>query len=102
MPSKVNHKNRADDFKDFCHYVNDVIKPKVTIVGGDMTDAVARNHIGSGQIKEEWKSYRSAWEACGATPDTWLDVRGNHDVSDVDSDTSENSFFNHFAVQARL
>lgn len=46
---------------------------------GDLTDAKAKDKMGSKQILEEWKYYKRVLDDTGVTRKTlWLDVRGNH------------------------
>lgn len=77
------HPNRAADFQKFCTDVIDVIKPKVVIASGDLTDAKDKI-FGSGQYEEEWKTYYSTLvDAHVFNKTTFLDLRGNHDMFNV-------------------
>lgn len=46
---------------------------------GDLTDAKAKDKMGSKQILEEWQYYKHVLDETEVTKKTlWLDVRGNH------------------------
>lgn len=46
---------------------------------GDLTDAKAKDKMGSKQILEEWQYYKRVLDETEVTKKTlWLDVRGNH------------------------
>ena len=77
--------DRPRDFVDLCSSViKTTINPQVVILTGDLTDAKAKDKLGSRQFEAEWKLYRETVEACGAFDPKgsplWLDVRGNHDT----------------------
>lgn len=49
---------------------------------GDLTDAKSKDKMGSNQILQEWKYYRSILENTNVIEKTlWLDVRGNHGMN---------------------
>lgn len=61
-----------------------MIKPRVVLASGDLTDAKTYDSIGSQQFEDEWKHYRNTLEECKAIEKTvWLDIRGNHGNTDV-------------------
>ena len=77
--------DRPRDFVDLCSSViKTTINPQAVILTGDLTDAKAKDKLGSRQFEAEWKLYRETVEACGAFDPKgsplWLDVRGNHDT----------------------
>lgn len=46
---------------------------------GDLTDAKAKDNLGSSQVKTEWVYYHNIVKESGVTESTvWLDIRGNH------------------------
>lgn len=56
-----------------------MIKPKVVLASGDLTDAKTKDNIGSDQFEGEWKYYRDILiEAHVKEKTLWLDIRGNH------------------------
>ena len=78
----VDH-NRPKDFLKLCKVIKSQINPQAVILTGDLTDAKAKDKLGSRQFEDEWKLYQSTVSACGALdsePPIWLDVRGNHDT----------------------
>ena len=75
--------DRPKDFLHLCSVIKSSIDPQAVILTGDLTDAKAKDKLGSRQFESEWKLYRETVEACGAfdpDPPLWLDVRGNHDT----------------------
>lgn len=70
---------RITEFKEFCHYTIDTIKPSVVLASGDLTDAKTKDSIGSEQYEDEWKHYRDILNQTHVRKKTvWLDIRGNH------------------------
>lgn len=60
----------------------DILRPKVVLATGDLTDARFSNKFDTGQDEHEWQMYRNVLEKSNVTSKTiWLDIRGNHDVS---------------------
>ena len=80
--SKFVDLDRPKDFLELCQFVNKVINPQAVILTGDLTDAKAKDKLGSRQFIEEWQMYQETMEICGAYKKDafWLDVRGNHDT----------------------
>lgn len=55
------------------------IEPSVVLATGDLTDAKAKDNLGSSQVKAEWVYYHNIIEETGVSEETvWLDIRGNH------------------------
>ena len=95
--SAFGHYDRATDFVKFCDYLNKVIKPEVVIIGGDLTDSRTKNHVGSSQIVEEWKTYHKVLQKCQENSDIkWMDIRGNHDSFGIEN--RENDYFTQYSV----
>ena len=67
------------------------------LVSGDLTDAKEEGGVGSGQLREEWETYREILrESNIANRTVYLDIRGNHDTFDVpDYRERENLFKSH-------
>ena len=100
--SRDGHRTRAEDLQDFCKFMNGVIKPKVTVVGGDLTDSTGKsNHFMSDQYEEEWATYQTVTGECQASSDNWLDIRGNHDDMNVESYEAPNSYYTTYGVQGK-
>ena len=71
--------NRGTDLLRFCTEVIDIIKPKLVIHTGDITDSRTKQPMGSEQHEEEWIEYRDIINGSNVTKKTvWLDIRGNH------------------------
>ena len=62
--SKFYDPGRGKDLAAFCRDWLPVIRPKVVLVTGDLTDAKDRRFIGSEQFIEEWKEYYKAVSTC--------------------------------------
>ncbi len=81
--------HRSNDFVSLCQLLKDVIVPRAVVLTGDLTDAKAKDKLGSRQFEEEWKIYHDTMEKCGAFQSEpgiqWLDVRGNHDTFNTKS-----------------
>lgn len=70
---------RITEFREFCQYTIDAIKPSVVLASGDLTDAKTKDSIGSEQYEGEWKYYRDILNETHIKKKTvWLDIRGNH------------------------
>lgn len=100
--SKFKDPSRISDFRTFTSQVVDVIKPKVVIASGDLTDAKDKI-FGSGQYVEEWKAYNDALQDNGIFNKThWLDIRGNHDTFNVDHLTHASDLYMKYSAQGTL
>jgi predicted phosphodiesterase len=55
------------------------IQPTLILNCGDLTDATGLLPIPTGQQEEEWTKYRAILDDGGVTPDTYVDLPGNHD-----------------------
>lgn len=100
--SKFKDTNRVEDFRKFCSEVTNVIKPRVVIASGDLTDAKDAI-LGSDQYVEEWSAYRSALDDTGIfNKTTWLDIRGNHDNFNVQFLYSSSDLFRNFSAQGKF
>ena len=56
--------------RSFCHFLVSFVRPSAVVVSGDITSAEnpnGNNWHESGQIREEWESYRS--ESCSLQKD---------------------------------
>ena len=62
--SKFYDPGRGKDLASFCRDWLPVIRPKVVLVTGDLTDAKDVDFIGSEQYIEEWKEYYAAISTC--------------------------------------
>ena len=58
--SKFWDAGRQKDLSRFCRDWLPVIRPKVVLVTGDLTDAKQNDYVGSEQYVEEWKEYYKA------------------------------------------
>ncbi|XP_003484897.1 transmembrane protein 62 [Bombus impatiens] len=93
---------RITELKEFCNVTVSSIKPTVVLASGDLTDAKAKDKMGSKQILEEWKYYKRVLDDTGVTRKTlWLDVRGNHDNFNVLSLESKNNYYSNYSIQGQ-
>ncbi|XP_031848051.1 transmembrane protein 62 [Nomia melanderi] len=93
---------RITELKEFCNVTVDVIKPAVVLASGDLTDAKAKDKMGSGQILEEWQYYKQVLDDTEVSKRTlWLDVRGNHDNFNVVSLEAKNNYYSNYSIQGR-
>lgn len=92
----------SQDLLTFCNEYLDIIKPKVTVVSGDVTDARDYNWHSSKQEIFEWKVYDSILQQAHVRNKTvWLDIRGNHDVFSVPSWSNSENMYRKFSVQGK-
>lgn len=100
--SKFQDQSRVKDFRLFCSQVVDVVKPRVVIASGDLTDA-KDEILGSQQYVEEWKTYQSSLLDTKIFNKTnWLDIRGNHDNFNVQHLYSSSDLFRNFSAQGQM
>ncbi|OWA55134.1 Transmembrane protein 62 [Hypsibius exemplaris] len=73
---------RITQLEEFCTKTVDAIRPAVVIASGDLTDAKTNLGFGSAQREWEWKEYsRIIRETRVTERTTWLDIRGNHELT---------------------
>lgn len=99
--SKFKDFDRVTDFKRFCQENVDVVRPRVVIASGDLTDG-KDEILGSQQYEEEWRTYQSALIDTGIFNKTeWLDIRGNHDNFNVQFLGSKEDLYRNFSAQGK-
>lgn len=93
---------RGPDFKKFCQQVIPSVKPSVTIVSGDLTDARMKGLMAGAQQIQEWIMYSDIINSTGVTKQTlWLDIRGNHDDFGVGSFEAKENYFAKYSVRGQ-
>ncbi|XP_034827152.1 transmembrane protein 62-like [Maniola hyperantus] len=91
---------RISQFQQFCDSTVKIIKPHIVLATGDLTDAKAKDNLGSSQVKTEWVYYYNIIKESGVTEHTtWLDIRGNHDNFNIPTLNSQENYFRNFSVQ---
>ncbi|XP_053613017.1 transmembrane protein 62-like [Plodia interpunctella] len=91
---------RISQFQQFCDVTVKIVKPMLVLASGDLTDAKARDNLGSSQVKTEWVYYQNIIKESGVTGHTlWLDIRGNHDNFNIKTINSEQNYFQNYSVQ---
>ncbi|XP_041986465.1 transmembrane protein 62-like [Aricia agestis] len=91
---------RISQFQQFCDNTVKNIRPSVVLATGDLTDAKAKDNLGSSQVKREWIYYHNIINESGVTQHTtWLDIRGNHDNFNIRTINSEENYFRNYSVQ---
>lgn len=100
----VFHPERQSQFESFCNQTVKVVAPAMTILTGDITDAM-KTPAGSGvyyqnqQQEEEWRQYRQTLVANGLfNKSLWLDIRGNHDAYAVAEYNSTGNYYLTYGV----
>ncbi|XP_063619331.1 transmembrane protein 62-like [Cydia splendana] len=93
---------RISQFQQFCDNTVKKIKPAIVLATGDLTDAKAKDNLGSSQVKTEWIYYHNIIKESRVTEETvWLDIRGNHDNFNIRTLNSQENFFRNFSVQGK-
>ncbi|CAK1540627.1 unnamed protein product [Leptosia nina] len=91
---------RISQFQQFCDNTVKKIKPSLVLATGDLTDAKAKDNLGSSQVKSEWVYYHNIIKESGITEKTtWLDIRGNHDNFNIRTLNSQENYFRNYSVQ---
>ncbi|CAH4029319.1 unnamed protein product [Pieris brassicae] len=91
---------RISQFQQFCDSTVKKIKPFLVLATGDLTDAKAKDNLGSSQVKSEWVYYYNIIKESGVTEQTtWLDIRGNHDNFNIRTINSQENYFRNYSVQ---
>ena len=69
----------------------------MVLASGDLTDAKDPDGVGSGQVLQEWETYKNLLKKNNVLKKTtYLDIRGNHDSFDIMSlDDPENYYLVH-------
>ncbi|KAL4239047.1 Transmembrane protein 62 [Mactra antiquata] len=92
---------RAPDLKAFCDTHLKIIKPKLVIASGDLTDAKCSDLDGSKQFHDEWQTYHESFKYCQQFVKTWLDLRGNHDAFDTPALNHKDNLFRQYSAQGK-
>ncbi|KAM3963689.1 LOW QUALITY PROTEIN: transmembrane protein 62 [Aphomia sociella] len=91
---------RISQFQQFCDSTVRKIMPLLVLATGDLTDAKAKDNLGSSQVKTEWVYYHNIIKESGVTDKTvWLDIRGNHDNFNIQTINSQQNYFRNYSVQ---
>ncbi|XP_032515183.2 transmembrane protein 62-like [Danaus plexippus] len=91
---------RISQFQQFCDNTVKTIKPLIVLATGDLTDAKAKDNLGSSQFKTEWVYYHNIIKESGVTEKTtWLDIRGNHDNFNIGAINAKENYFRNYSVQ---
>ncbi|CAH0750252.1 unnamed protein product [Diatraea saccharalis] len=91
---------RITQFQQFCDSTVKKIKPLVVLATGDLTDAKAKDNLGSSQVQKEWIYYHNIIKESGVIEETvWLDIRGNHDNFNIKTLSSQENYFRNYSVQ---
>ncbi|XP_075974163.1 transmembrane protein 62-like [Anticarsia gemmatalis] len=94
---------RISQFQQFCDNTVKKINPALVLATGDLTDAKAKDNLGSSQVKTEWVYYHNIIKESGVTENTvWLDIRGNHDNFNIRTLNSQENYFRNYSVQGKL
>ncbi|KAL6258336.1 hypothetical protein P5V15_010422 [Pogonomyrmex californicus] len=94
--------SRLSQFKEFCNITVNSIQPGVVLASGDLTDALAKNGLGSNEILQEWQHYKNVIDQTNVSKKTlWLDIRGNHDNFGILNLESKNNYYSHYSIQGK-
>ena len=69
---------RSTEFTLLCQMMDDLIKPELLLITGDLTDAKSHNKLYSQQYKEEWETFIDSINQLKRT--RLVAIRGNHDA----------------------
>jgi len=70
--------SRSSEFTLLCQMMEDLIKPELLLITGDLTDAKSHNKLYSQQYKEEWEAFIDSINQLKKT--RLIAIRGNHDA----------------------
>ncbi|XP_026752067.1 transmembrane protein 62-like [Galleria mellonella] len=91
---------RILQFQKFCDTTVRKIMPLLVLATGDLTDAKAKDNLGSSQVQTEWVYYYNIIKESGVTKNiVWLDIRGNHDNFNIQTINSRENYFRNYSVQ---
>ncbi|KAJ8721394.1 hypothetical protein PYW07_002169 [Mythimna separata] len=94
---------RISQFQQFCDNTVKNIKPALVLATGDLTDAKAKDNLGSSQVKTEWVYYHNIIKESGVTDTTvWLDIRGNHDNFNIGTINAQENYYRNYSVQGKI
>ncbi|XP_070613994.1 transmembrane protein 62 [Erythrolamprus reginae] len=97
--SKFLSPSRTSDFEKFCNEAIPIIQPALTLVTGDLTDAKAKDGLGSDQIEVEWQTYQTILKRSKVMEKTrWIDIKGNHDTFNVPSLESVRNYYRKYSA----
>ncbi|OZJ04422.1 hypothetical protein BZG36_02922 [Bifiguratus adelaidae] len=99
---------RRGNILHFLHFLKTtlpILSPPFVLATGDLTDAKDARRFTSHQYLEEWVAYKTALEesdvlrnaSAGSIP-RWVDVRGNHDMFNVEEKGRGTDYFSEYGV----
>ncbi|KAJ6248647.1 helicase related [Anaeramoeba flamelloides] len=96
-------KKRSQNFENFLKEIVPSVNPSFVLHTGDITDSlktISTDIYQNDPNVKEWEEYKELLERSGLyRPDLWLDIRGNHDGSNVLDRYSPNNLFYKYSVQ---
>ncbi|XP_058017954.1 transmembrane protein 62 isoform X2 [Ahaetulla prasina] len=97
--SKFLSPSRASDFEKFCKETIPIIRPALTLVTGDLTDAKTKDGLGSDQFEAEWQTYQTILKRSKVMEKTkWIDIKGNHDTFNIPSLESVRNYYRKYSA----
>ncbi|KAJ3448394.1 helicase related [Anaeramoeba flamelloides] len=99
-------KKRVQVFDRFLKEIVPSVGPSFVLHTGDITDSlkkISTDIYQNDPNEKEWEQYKETLERNGLyRPDLWLDIRGNHDGSNVLDRYSPNNLFYKYSVQGPI
>ena len=84
-----------EHIRDVFQYVNDIIKPDLLVITGDITDATNTSNFFEkrSQYRESWDEYHHLLDETGLFRTRIIEIPGNHDLYNIESEDSPSNYY---------